>query len=115
VQSQGGRSAQTIYRVVRRFRGFAELDVQLLTGRTHQIRVHLAHIGCPLVGDERYGDEDADKVLFASIKAPKRLYLHAAKVSFRHPLTNAPLTIEAPLPEAFDQLMKACGGKMQPA
>jgi 23S rRNA pseudouridine955/2504/2580 synthase len=103
-----GVEARTEYHVERSSGPVSLLDVTIHTGRTHQIRVHMAHIGSPLVGDVRYGDEELDKNLFSSVKAPQRLYLHAAKISLRHPLTSAPITIEAPLPEAFADLLGAC-------
>ena len=71
---------------------FSLLEVELLTGRTHQIRVHLAHAGYPIVGDEKYGDFALNRRL------KQRLLLHAARLSFRHPVTGAPVTLESPLP-----------------
>jgi 23S rRNA pseudouridine955/2504/2580 synthase len=87
-----GRSALTR---VRRLKASAEssvLEVELLTGRTHQIRVHLAHAGHPIIGDQKYGD-------FALNRALKtRLLLHAAKLVFRHPASGETLRLESPLP-----------------
>ena len=68
----------------------------LKTGRTHQIRVHLQHIGHPILGDDKYGDPDLDKHIGA-----RRLMLHAFRLSFMHPVSNEKLQIEAPLPEGF--------------
>jgi 23S rRNA pseudouridine955/2504/2580 synthase len=89
---EGGMEAVT---KVKRLRTGAEhslLEVELLTGRTHQIRVHLAHAGHPIIGDDKYGD-------FALNKALKtRLLLHAASLSFRHPLTGESVKLESPAP-----------------
>ena len=68
----------------------------LKTGRTHQIRVHLQHIGHPILGDDKYGDADLDKKIGA-----KRLMLHAHRLSFMHPVTQEKIQIEAPLPGGF--------------
>jgi 23S rRNA pseudouridine955/2504/2580 synthase len=71
---------------------FSLLEVELLTGRTHQIRVHLAHAGHPIVGDDKYGDFALNREL------KQRLQLHAAKLAFRHPLSGEPVKLESPLP-----------------
>ncbi len=91
---EDGKAALTRVRVVRRGE-FSLLEVRLLTGRTHQIRVHLAHAGHPIVGDEKYGDFALNKRL------KKRLLLHAARLSFRHPLSGERLKLESPLPDEF--------------
>jgi len=67
--------------------------VQLETGRTHQIRVHLAHLGCPILGDAVYGPRHAEA-------APRQM-LHAWRLAFAHPMTGLPLSFTAPLPEDF--------------
>jgi 23S rRNA pseudouridine955/2504/2580 synthase len=71
---------------------FSLLEVQLLTGRTHQIRVHLAHAGHPIVGDDKYGDFALNRQL------KQRLLLHAARLAFRHPVTGESMKLESPLP-----------------
>ncbi|HKU47831.1 MAG TPA: RluA family pseudouridine synthase [Burkholderiales bacterium] len=71
---------------------FSLLEVELLTGRTHQIRVHLAHAGHPIIGDEKYGDFELNR------KLKQRLLLHAARLSFRHPVSGEPVKLESPLP-----------------
>lgn len=91
---EGGKAALTRVRVVKRGE-FSLLEVRLLTGRTHQIRVHLAHAGHPVVGDDKYGDFALNKAL------KKRLLLHAAKLSFRHPVSGERLKLESPLPAEF--------------
>jgi 23S rRNA pseudouridine955/2504/2580 synthase len=91
---EGGKAALTRVKVLKRGE-FSVLEVRLLTGRTHQIRVHLAHAGHPIVGDEKYGDFALNKAL------KKRLLLHAAKLSFRHPLSGERLKLASPVPEDF--------------
>ena len=75
------------------------LEAQLKTGRTHQIRVHLAHLGFPILGDEKYGDFALNKTLKRD--GLKRMALHAWRMAFRHPLTAAPIECLAPLPESI--------------
>ena len=91
-----GRLSHTAYRVLKQTPDFALLEVDLLTGRKNQIRVHLADIGHPVVGDEKYGRTD---------RAHRRLALHARSISFTHPYTGEPLTIETPVPAYFTQLV----------
>ena len=87
---QDGMTAATRVKILNVSPEFSLLEVRLLTGRTHQIRVHLAHVGHPVLGDDKYGGE--------AKKRAKRLMLHAGRLAFRHPLTGAPLKLEAPLP-----------------
>ncbi len=72
------------------------LELRLLTGRTHQIRVHLSHAGHPVVGDDKYGDFELNRTL--AKQGAKRLFLHARRLVFRHPVSGEPLRLEAPLP-----------------
>lgn len=90
------RAAWTDYRVLAQGRHGAEVECLLHTGRTHQIRVHLAHLGHPIWGDALYGRQ-------AEIDgfAPNRQMLHAARIELGHPITGKPLKIEAPLPEDY--------------
>ena len=76
--------------------GFSLLEAELKTGRTHQIRVHLSHLGFPIAGDDKYGDFARNKMLMK--QGLKRMFLHAHSISFNHPLTGEPLQITAPLP-----------------
>jgi 23S rRNA pseudouridine1911/1915/1917 synthase len=89
-----GRAAWTEYRVLRRFPGFTFLEVRIGTGRTHQIRVHLASIGHPVVGDRLYGAP----AKVAGQPALPRFFLHAHRIRFQQPSTGEPVTIESPLP-----------------
>jgi len=75
---------------------FSLLEVRLLTGRTHQIRVHLAHAGHPVLGDDKYGDFELNRAL--AKRGVKRLFLHANRLAFAHPLTGERLRLEAALP-----------------
>jgi len=105
-----GREAVTHYRLVERFAYHSLLRVMLETGRTHQIRVHLAHIGHPLVGDPLYGGRrqltaGASPALRAALAAFRRQALHAARLSFAHPITGRPVEVESALPADFEQLL----------
>ena len=92
-----GKRARTHYETLEVRNGRALLRLKLDTGRTHQIRVHMAHIGCPLTGDFLYGTEDR-----ALIPRPA---LHSAELSFRHPLTEKALEFQSPLPEDMARLL----------
>jgi 23S rRNA pseudouridine955/2504/2580 synthase len=86
------------------------LDAELKTGRTHQIRVHLAHLGFPIAGDDKYGDFDANKRL--AKQGLKRMFLHAASLEFRHPRSGGTVRVQAPLApelESFLRSLKAGG------
>ena len=93
--------------------GLSLLRCRLLTGRTHQIRVHLAASGWPLVGDPMYGEPRweriADPLLAATLRAFPRQALHASRVAFTHPVTRDRLTIEAPVPKDLADLIEAAG------
>lgn len=91
-----GKDAHSIVRLVARWRNFSLVEVELKTGRTHQIRVHLAHLGFPLAGDDKYGDFSLNKDLQKA--GLKRMFLHAAKLALPHPLSGEPLAFEAPMP-----------------
>jgi 23S rRNA pseudouridine1911/1915/1917 synthase len=100
---RGGRNALTLYRVRRGFDRFTLLDVELKTGRTHQIRVHLAWLKHPVVGDETYGagrdNTIQDTRLRARVRSLNRQFLHAEKLGFTHPKTGEFVKFELPLPE----------------
>ena len=99
----GAQGSQSRYRTLAAAEDGALVELEPLTGRMHQLRVHMAHIGRPLVGDPRYGGA----LTFAARAAP-RLMLHAAKLTFPHP-EGGDLTVEAPLPEDFATLKAAAG------
>jgi 23S rRNA pseudouridine955/2504/2580 synthase len=93
---EGGLAARTQVLVRKRGADFSLLEVRLLTGRTHQIRVHLAHAGHPVLGDDKYGDFALNREL--AKQGVSRLLLHAGRLGFAHPLTGERLRLEAPLP-----------------
>lgn len=101
VAEDGGQPSHTNIRVKANYRdGLCSLvEAQLKTGRTHQIRVHLQTYGHPILGDDKYGDQELDKVL-----KPKRLLLHARHLSFIHPKTEEKMIFEADIPEAFEKM-----------
>ncbi len=111
--SEDGQSAHTIFRVLNRFSddllhqiGLSQLTLvqaTLKTGRTHQIRVHLQSQQCPIAGDERYGDYQANKRL--QKLGLKRMFLHAAELHLNHPLTGEKLILKAPLPQDLAQFV----------
>ncbi len=107
-----GRRAVTHYRIVKRFRAHTLLRVQLQTGRTHQIRVHLAHIGYPLIGDPLYGGRrrvpaGCSPELAEALRAFARQALHAAHLGLEHPLTGKRLEWDSPPPEDLGRLIAA--------
>lgn len=91
-----GQYAKTLFWVRRRYTNYTWLELQLVTGRTHQIRVHLKHIGHPLLGDQLYG---------GSQTLITRQALHAYALRFKHPRTARPLSFQAPLPEDMNRLL----------
>lgn len=99
-----GKPAHTIITMQRRFGRFTLVQAELKTGRTHQIRVHLAHSGFPIVGDDKYGD-DAIRDQFAR-QGFKRMFLHSGRLEFNHPVTGQPLVLEAALPVACQTLLE---------
>jgi len=107
-----GRHAVTHYRVLERFRAHTHVHVKLETGRTHQIRVHMAHISHPLVGDPLYGGRlriptACSEALDASLRGFRRQSLHARRLAFEHPLSADLVSFEAPLPADFQDLLQA--------
>ena len=108
-----GKEAITHYRVDQRFRNHTLLRVQLETGRTHQIRVHMTHIGFPLVGDPVYGRRlaiagDCAPLLAQNLRAFKRQALHATRIVYVHPRTGETQSWSADMPEDMQQLVDAC-------
>ena len=109
VVATGGRSAQTRIRVLARTTSVALVECELLTGRTHQIRVHLAHLRAPLMGDPLYGGPGRWKDVDGQALLLPHPALHAWKLSVDHPVTGVRIDAEAPLPEAFKALAASLG------
>lgn len=107
---RAGKPAITHYRVLEKFDGLTYLEVKLETGRTHQIRVHMAHIHHPILGDQSYGGlgrlpKNLSDAARESIKTFSRQALHAAQLSFNHPRTGEPMHFEAPLADDFNEIL----------
>ena len=110
-----GKEAITDYVVKQHYQDFSLLDVSLMTGRTHQIRVHMSHINHPIVGDSLYGGRlkipsGIDEQFKSQLKGFNRQALHAYHLAFKHPITDTPMRIDAPLPDDFTRLL-ACMDK----
>jgi 23S rRNA pseudouridine1911/1915/1917 synthase len=109
---EGGRPAVSHYRVVERFVAHTDVRVRLETGRTHQIRVHFAHIRHPLLGDPVYGGRlqlppGTDEALAATLRNFRRQALHAESLALEHPLTGEALAFSSPLPDDHAALIAA--------
>jgi 23S rRNA pseudouridine1911/1915/1917 synthase len=108
---RGGRGAVSIVRVKRRYEGFALLDVEIKTGRTHQIRVHLAWVKHPVVGDEVYGggrdNTVRDVTLRTQIRRLGRHFLHAEQLGFTHPRTGEQMRFTADLPDELQAVLES--------
>jgi len=117
-----GKPSVTVYRAQEVFRGYSLLEIELKTGRTHQIRVHMSHRGWPLVGDDMYGGKPLTPEAVGApediVPAPVepwerpgalicRQALHAASLAFRHPISGEPMTLEAPIPADFQRTLDA--------
>ncbi len=101
--SEDGRAAHTVFRLQRGWKDYSLLEAELKTGRTHQIRVHLAHLGFPIAGDDKYGDFALNKLL--AKQGLKRMFLHASRAVVTHPQTGAEQLLEAPLPTALQSFL----------
>lgn len=108
-----GRTAHTIFEVATRYQDFTLLNVQIKTGRTHQIRVHLAHIGYPVVGDSTYGggreNSIRDPQTRRAVQSLGRHFLHSAELAFNHPRTGDRLEFTAPLPDELAAFLVGVG------
>ncbi len=109
-----GKSAITHYRVLKRFKSHTHVQLKLETGRTHQIRVHMAHIHYPIVGDKTYGGRlrvppGASEELIQFLRSFPRQALHARRLGFDHPITGEPMLFEAPLPLDMIELLENLG------
>ena len=112
VVQAGGMESHTVFSLLRKWDEFALLEAELKTGRTHQIRVHLASSGFPILGDEKYGDFALNKQLQKATEtrgALRRMFLHAHKITFTHPDSGAKMTLQAPLPAECDRFLVSLG------
>ena len=110
VRPAGGREALTEYHTLETLGSFSLLQVRILTGRTHQIRVHLRHVGHPVVGDSRYGGSNFRQVRDAAVRESLarfgRMALHASDLQFLHPTRGERMRFHAPLPADFQLLLR---------
>lgn len=97
--TEDGKPSHTVFRLKARWQNYSLLEAELKTGRTHQIRVHLAHTGFPIAGDDKYGDFVFNREL--QKVGLKRMFLHAFRFRFLHPLSGKEMLLEAPLPKAL--------------
>jgi 23S rRNA pseudouridine1911/1915/1917 synthase len=109
---ENGKPAVTHYRVRERFRGHTHVECVLETGRTHQIRVHMAHVRHPLIGDPLYGGgprlpKGATQHLITTLRAFRRQALHAERIEFAHPVSGATVAVQSPRPADLDALLAA--------
>jgi len=112
VVQAGGQESHTIFNLLKKWPDYALLEAELKTGRTHQIRVHLASSGFPILGDEKYGDFALNKHLQKATEtrgALRRMFLHAYRITFQHPETGKPLTLTAPLPAECERFLVSLG------
>ena len=110
----GGKSAQTGYKILKSFASSKDpqshislIECRLYTGRTHQIRVHLQHLGIPIVGDDSYGKKPKKDLWPNAVYTFPRQALHAYSLAFMHPITQQQLLFQAPLAEDMQQLLNA--------
>ena len=102
--SDEGKASHTVFRLLARWEHFSLLEAELKSGRTHQIRVHLAHLGFPIAGDEKYGDFALNKAL--SKAGLKRMFLHAWKMRFPNPISGSAMVLEAPVPAGLEAFLE---------
>ena len=105
---EDGQLAHTIFSLQKSWPEFSLLEAQLKTGRTHQIRVHLSHLGFPIAGDDKYGDFARNKELIK--QGLKRMFLHAHSIAFIHPLTGEAMQLSAPLPNELQRVVNELDG-----
>jgi 23S rRNA pseudouridine1911/1915/1917 synthase len=105
IRATRGREARTSYRVLKRWSEATLVELELHTGRTHQIRVHLRHIGFPVAGDLVYGRRATARLAETTGYKPPRPLLHARRLTLTHPRDGRRMTLEAPLPQDFEQAL----------
>lgn len=104
--NKNGKEAITHFKVLERYKRYTLIELKIDTGRTHQIRVHMSHIGFPVVGDEVYSNGKNEFGI-------KGQMLHAKSLDFLHPITNKKMHFEAPVPEYFEDVIKKCRKEME--
>lgn len=104
----GGKPSETVFNKLKSYPGATLLEARLLTGRTHQIRVHLAHLSHPIAGDDKYGDFAWNKTL--QTLGLKRMFLHAHSLRLQHPVQSTPLVLQAPLPQPLELFLQRLSG-----
>jgi 23S rRNA pseudouridine955/2504/2580 synthase len=102
--SEDGREAASHFTPQQRFGSASLMEIRLLTGRTHQARVHAAHVGHPIAGDDKYGDREFNRRL--QRLGLKRMFLHAHRLRFAHPVSGCKMDVEAPLPDELSLLLE---------
>jgi len=100
---EGGQVSETIFHLRESLGDFTLLEADLITGRTHQLRVQLAHLGFPIVGDDKYGDFALNKTL--QKRGLKRMFLHSAETTLNHPVSGEALKLVAPLPKDLGKFL----------
>ncbi|MDC8784065.1 RluA family pseudouridine synthase [Roseateles koreensis] len=105
-QADQAKRSISLVKVLKRLKGASLLDVTIKTGRTHQIRVHLAHAGHSIVGDPKYGDFEANRAMARGAHRFERMFLHAKRLRFVHPSTELELELQAPLPPECEKLLQ---------
>jgi 23S rRNA pseudouridine955/2504/2580 synthase len=106
---EDGMASHTIFTLEKSWSEFSLLEAQLKTGRTHQIRVHLSHLGFPIAGDDKYGDFARNKTLMK--QGLKRMFLHAHSIAFAHPLTGEAMHLTAPLAKELQSFVERLDAK----
>jgi 23S rRNA pseudouridine955/2504/2580 synthase len=112
VVQAGGMESHTVFSLKRKWQKFALLEAELKTGRTHQIRVHLASSGFPIAGDDKYGDFALNRALLKGDEtrgALRRMFLHAHQITFTHPESGKQMTLNAPLPAECERFLLSLG------
>ena len=102
--SANGRDAESIFRPLQYLDNATLVEIKLITGRTHQARVHAAHLGHPIAGDTKYGDKAFN--VFMRSHGLERLFLHAARLEFRHPVTERETIVSSPLPDTLSAFLE---------
>lgn len=101
---EDGQPSETVFRLHQNFGDFSLLEAQLVTGRTHQLRVQLAHLGFPIAGDDKYGNFSVNKI--TQKQGLKRMFLHSTETNIRHPLSGEKLKLTAPLPAELQSFLQ---------